>query len=215
MTSPLANQVAEAVGEPSSVRIGTVTSVSPLLVDVQGAIYKDLGLIGACPPVGSTVALLGQSTAAGSEPTSWMCMGEVATGGDPNAPPNLNGFCTATGNVALAAYADYPGSPFVPFTKFRAGSQVLVRWAPTFFVTVADTGPDFAVRIGTTDYRTHVVAPTLTAGVRLPSFGERKIAGLAAGVYTVTGRWARFAGTGSVNTVINADWVSLTVEEVP
>jgi len=212
VTSPLSGQIAGAAGEPSSVRIGTVTSTSPLTVDVQGTAYTNLGLIGACPAVGATVALLGQSTSAGSDPTSWLVLGEVvnACGG----LENLNAFCTANGSTAVAAYADYPGSPSVPFTKARAGSRVLVRWAPTFFVTNTDTGPDFAVRIGGTDYRTHVLTPALTANVRLPSFGERRIPGIPAGVYTVTGRWARVGGTGSVSAAIGADWVNLTVDEV-
>lgn len=72
----LIQQIASAPGQPASVRIGTVVSVNPVTVTVQGATFTDLGTIAAYyPQVGDVVALLGQSNASGSDPTSWLVMG--------------------------------------------------------------------------------------------------------------------------------------------
>lgn len=124
MTSPLANQVAEAVGEPSSVRIGTVTQVSPLKVDVQGTEYTNLGRIGPCPAVGQTVALLGQSTAAGSEPTSWLVLGVISTA----CYPAVFAFSDTVDTTASAVYT-IAGAPTVgvSFTVPPAG-RVKIHW---------------------------------------------------------------------------------------
>ena len=73
----LSAAVTSAVGQPSSVRIGVVTAIDPLRVNVQGTEYADLGVIGAPPPLGATVALLGQSTSVASSPTSWLVLGAV------------------------------------------------------------------------------------------------------------------------------------------
>lgn len=78
--SAIGEAVAGAVGQPSSVRIGTVTSVSPLTVVVQGVTFANLGFLDWYTPVlGHTVALLGQSSASGSDPTSWLCLGNIVS----------------------------------------------------------------------------------------------------------------------------------------
>lgn len=79
----LAESTREAVGQPSSVRIGTVTSTSPLVVSVQGALFNSaaLGVLSSyTPAAGDVVILLGQSTTTGSDPTSWVILGQVLPG---------------------------------------------------------------------------------------------------------------------------------------
>lgn len=76
----LNTQISRIAGQPSSVRIGTVTSVSPMAISVQGAVFTDVGFLGDYTPlVGDVVALLGQSSQAGSDPASWLCLGRVSS----------------------------------------------------------------------------------------------------------------------------------------
>lgn len=79
MTLPA--NIVSAVGQPASIRIGTVSSTSPLRVDVQGTEYRQLGYIGTLPSLGDVVALIGQSTSISSDPTSWLVLGKVNPGG--------------------------------------------------------------------------------------------------------------------------------------
>ena len=74
MTQPEA--IVQAVGQPATVRIGVVESLGPLVVNVQGARFTELGVIGACPVVGDVVALLGQSSI-GSRAASWLVLGTI------------------------------------------------------------------------------------------------------------------------------------------
>lgn len=74
----LASAVRGAVGQPASVRIGIVDSLAPLVISAQGAPFDDVGLLGSyVPQVGDTVAMLGQSTEVGSDPASWLALGNV------------------------------------------------------------------------------------------------------------------------------------------
>lgn len=82
MAASLPAQVRQAVGQPASVRIGTVTSLSPLTVSVQGQDLspESVGVAANINPlVGSTVVLLGQSKASGSDPSSWLIVGLAAS----------------------------------------------------------------------------------------------------------------------------------------
>lgn len=81
MTTPLPPAILEAVGQPASIRIGRVSSTSPLRVDVQGTEYRKLGYIGTLPALGDIVALIGQSTSVSSDPTSWLVLGKINPGG--------------------------------------------------------------------------------------------------------------------------------------
>jgi hypothetical protein len=142
----------------------------------------------------------------------------VATLGGPGHVAGLNAQVTANGNTASAAFSNYPSPYTITLTKTQTATGVLVRWSPTFFTDNAATGPEFGVQItvanASTDYATHNLPGTLTANVRLPSYGERKIAGVAAGTLTITGRWRRLAGAGTIFAVNLADYASLTAEEV-
>ena len=72
------NEITNAAGQPVTARIGTVTSTSPFLVDVQGTILEHVGRIGAAPAVGSVVLLLGQAVkGSNSSGSSWVCIGQI------------------------------------------------------------------------------------------------------------------------------------------
>lgn len=72
----LAEAVLGAVGQPASVRIGVVESVSPLVISAQGVPFEDVGLAAAYrPEIGDVAALLGQCSETGSDPASWLAIG--------------------------------------------------------------------------------------------------------------------------------------------
>jgi hypothetical protein len=67
-----------AAGQPSSVRIGVITSTAPVTVNVQGALFVGVGVLSSYTPVvNHVVALLGQSTSSGTDPTSWLVLGQI------------------------------------------------------------------------------------------------------------------------------------------
>jgi hypothetical protein len=92
MTQPLVSSVQGAIGQPASVRVGRIVGVDPLQVSVQGVVFNNVGTIGNLIPfVGMSVQLVGQSTATGSDPTSWVVLGPAAvpfTGPTPPGGPS-------------------------------------------------------------------------------------------------------------------------------
>jgi hypothetical protein len=76
VTSPLPAQIQSTPGAPSSVRIGTVVSVNPVVVSLQGTVLNDVGFLGSyVPAAGDSVVLLGQSSSVSTDPTSWLVVG--------------------------------------------------------------------------------------------------------------------------------------------
>lgn len=74
------DQIFNAAGQPTTVRVGIVTSTSPFVVQVQGAPFTNLGFlnVAARPSLGAVVLLLGQSVkGAKSSGSSWIVMGEI------------------------------------------------------------------------------------------------------------------------------------------
>lgn len=125
----LASAVMGAVGQPSSVRVGTVSSVEPLEVNLQGQTYggDSLGVLAGAmiPPAGSAVVLLGQSTTEGSDPASWIALGGVT-------PASLYGVTrrniqTAVLATASAAYVDLATTCGTAF-KGPASGNALIMW---------------------------------------------------------------------------------------
>jgi hypothetical protein len=85
--STLADAIQGAAGQPASVRVGRVDSLNPLVITAQGVPFEDVGTLGSYAPlVGDSVALLGQSSAAGSDPGSWLALGSVGSGGQMRVP---------------------------------------------------------------------------------------------------------------------------------
>jgi len=70
-------------GEPSKIRIGTIASTNPVVLDLQGTMVDSsrVGALGSYVPVtGDTVAVAGQS-AVGSSASSWLILGSVTVPG--------------------------------------------------------------------------------------------------------------------------------------
>ena len=73
--------IVDAAGMPATVRVGIVTSSSPLEVSVQGTPFRELGYIGALPSVWDTVLLLGVAVkGSASSGSSWVVLGEIQPG---------------------------------------------------------------------------------------------------------------------------------------
>lgn len=82
MAQSIPDQTKAAVGAPSSVRVGTVASLNPLVITVQGVPFQTVGTLQSyVPQVGDAVALLGQSPTSGSDPTSWLALGGLSVQG--------------------------------------------------------------------------------------------------------------------------------------
>lgn len=72
-----ADQISKDRGQPSTVRIGIVTQVFPLLVNLQGTLLREVGILGSYTPMlGDYVALLGQS-AVSADGSSWLALGRA------------------------------------------------------------------------------------------------------------------------------------------
>lgn len=133
----LSQQIAAVPGQPSSVRIGTVRSTNPIVITAQGVEFVDVGFIGGyTPTTGDVVALLGQSPASGSDPTSWLCMGSVVNQG---AGGRILGY--QAGNLALSfgpatsftTVVTFPqpfaaGTPLNIFTNINSGVGATANW---------------------------------------------------------------------------------------
>ena len=79
MTQPLVEQVQNSSGQPATVRVGRVASVSPFTVSAQGVVFTDVGWLGSyLPNLGDVVILLGQSPASGPDPGSWVALGATS-----------------------------------------------------------------------------------------------------------------------------------------
>ena len=73
-----ASQISKERGQPATVRIGIVTQVLPLLIDVQGTLMRGVGKLDSyLPMVGDYVALLGQS-AVSADGSSWLALGRAS-----------------------------------------------------------------------------------------------------------------------------------------
>lgn len=80
MTTPTA--IIETAGQPSTTRVGTIVSVNPVRVDIQGTVFggSAVGILGSYSPVvGDHVSVLGQSVrGASSSGSSWLILGRIA-----------------------------------------------------------------------------------------------------------------------------------------
>lgn len=127
----LVTSLSQIPGQPSSVRIGLITSVNPTVVTVQGATFTDVGFLGSYTPIaGDTVALLGQCPASGSDPTSWLVLGSVSqgSGGSFQAGQVVMSFGPATSNlVAVSFQTPYLVVPSVA-TNIASGAGATGGW---------------------------------------------------------------------------------------
>lgn len=91
-------------------------------------------------------------------------------------------------------------------------SRIKVEFHATLWVATAVAVGKFAVNINGTDYAVCQLSLPATLSHYQVS-GTVYLPGIAAGSYTVQGRWARVSGTGTLTRDVN-DWLSISAEEV-
>lgn len=136
----LASTIQTAIGQPATVRIGVVASANPLVVNVQGTLFVDVGVIGAFTPgVGDTVALLGQS-AVSSDGSSWLCLGEVTSPAANALNASTVTFAEDTIYTSTNVGFTTAGAPLtgVAFIAPLSG-KVLLHWSATLHHNTTNT----------------------------------------------------------------------------
>jgi hypothetical protein len=215
-----ADQISKDRGQPGTVRIGTVASVVPLVVSVQGSLFTDVGVLaGYVPVVGQTVALLGQSSVS-ADGSSWLALGAITSSATAGTPSTNGVQAMATvQNNGTAVFATITGITF-QFIKRRTESRILAHMAGSSFVTNAGNAAEFGAQIVDNDA---ILASTDNAlaslfynpaTTHLAWSGFRYLTGIPAGSYTVNGRFRLYIiVAGSVNFDTN-DRISLGFTEV-
>lgn len=216
----LATQISKDRGQPATVRVGTVVSVQPLVVHVQGTDFQDVGVLADyVPVVGQPVVLLGQS-AVSSDGSSWLALG-VPTSSVTAGAFATNGVQTmaAAQSNTTVNYANMTGVTF-QFTKRRDESRILAHMAGSAFVSNVGNAAEFGALI--TD-NAGVLAATDNqlashfynqAATHMGWSGFRYLTGVPAGDYTIQGRFRLYIiVAGNVQLDTN-DRISLGFTEV-
>lgn len=126
----LAEAVQGAVGQPSSVRIGTVDALSPLAVSIQGTPLDDVGILTSyAVAVGDSVVVLGQSSSAGSDPASWLVLGSASP--IPRQQPQFDFTDTQVAGFTSTSYISSATPVGVSFIAPPSGI-VRVDWSARF-----------------------------------------------------------------------------------
>lgn len=140
----LADQISKDRGQPATVRIGTVTSLLPLIVTTQGTPFADVGVIdGYVPVVGDVVAMLGQS-AVSADGSSWLVLGRIVSGAlaTLGARTVSSGVDVNTVSTTSAVYVALTGAiPDVAAAFYAPSSgRVRVDWRAQLFADAGTTG---------------------------------------------------------------------------
>lgn len=122
--------------------------------------------------------------------------------------------------TASASYSDMPGSPALAVTKWRDTTQLRLRVIlSAMAITTAGTVLKVAFRVlsgdGTVDYDQDVARfdySSINIHGTLGGFATTTGA-LPAGNYTLTGRWLKFSGAGSIQ-IDGQDFIHMEAEEV-
>jgi hypothetical protein len=127
----------------------------------------------------------------------------------------LNVFGMTVGNTAVAFFQNLPGNPSVTINKRHGAlhTQLEVVMSGTFF-TAGAAGLVIGVNDGTTDHNFTAISNTNPAGGGHSQWhGILAITGLGNGNITLTPRWRRSAGAGTIH-VDAGDVLSMSVKEV-
>lgn len=217
MAGSFSQAITEAMPPDDGGRVGTVLSVNPLVVSVQGAEIPLAGQLPGSLAVGDPVALLRQDQ-------SWLAMGAVQP---PGAPADRN---ISTDTVLLAGSDSTTSATFVPvagtttsFTRYRQGSRLEVD----FKISLRQTGGAAVVAafgLQITNPTGETFAPTLMPSAPLSvasnhtQFGARNVftapEGLGTGIMSVVLLWRRVSGAGTPAILANTDVYNIVIEEL-
>lgn len=146
--------------------------------------------------------------------------GNYLIGRSPLVDPARFGSCTYApanpfaGTTTNAAFTNLPGPPTCTIVKAYTSTRLKINAVVATFSTLANTAVDLGVLVNGTDYLVwHMVHNPANTHDAYGGTIFVPAAGLTAGSYTVTGRWRRPAGGGTIT--MNADdYFNMTVEEV-
>lgn len=171
-----ADQITRDRGQPATVRIGTVVTAVPLVVNVQGTFMEHAGVLGTyLPVVGHVVALLGQS-AVSSDGSSWLVLGDIVLADNAALGAVTVASGTDTGAVATTS------ATFVPLTgAFNVGvgfvapasGRVLIHWRSQLFAgagTASRTG--FQLRQGSLTVGAGTIIQAALDQIAISTFGD-------------------------------------------
>lgn len=146
--------------------------------------------------------------------SAWVPANAVANPVGVAAAATSSGSDTTTSDT----YANMAGTGSVTsfsFTKLVSTTRIRIGLSATFFSSVTGLGAQFGVSINSVDYDVCKLSHNVAgASVHLVASGFTYIAsGVAAGTYTVQGRWRRTAATGTLTRDGN-DWLCIEAQEV-
>jgi len=131
----------------------------------------------------------------------------------------INGAAMASGtdSTTSGTYVNWGGTTPLnnfSFTKRFASTRVRIDLHLTLYAVTNDAGVFLGVNLNSTDFDiAKLEAAAGLLGERKQVSGVRFLTGIPAGTYTVTGRWKRTTGTGTLTRAPD-DWVSLAAMEV-
>lgn len=117
-----------------------------------------------------------------------------------------------SGTTTSGSYVDMPATSSFSFTKIHASTSIALTMDVSLLSTAASTIARFGVRINSVDYDITEVTFNVS-NTHLRGSGTRDVAAaLAAGAYTIQGRWLRTTGAGTLT--ISNDWFSMRATEI-
>lgn len=133
-------------------------------------------------------------------------------------PAGVNALATTSGSdtTTSATYVNLAGTGALTsfdFTKMEAATLIKVTLSASFTAVTNNAVAKFGVRINGTDYDIAQGAPNAATQTTTVT-GIRLISGIAAGTYTVQGRWLRAAGAGTPTRTVDNNWLTILCEEL-
>lgn len=129
---------------------------------------------------------------------------------------NANACTSGTDTTTSATYVNLAGTgaqTSFNFTKVETATRIMVTMHASFTAVTANALPRFGVRINGVDYDVVQAAPS-GVGDTTTASGIAFVTGVAAGTYTVQGRWKRQAGSGTPTRTADNNWLTIVCEEV-
>lgn len=134
-------------------------------------------------------------------------------------PAGVNALAVTSGTdtTTSSSYANLAGTGSVTsfsFTKRETVTRIKVFIAASFSAVANNAAVTFGVRINGVDYDVVQLAPGSGATGTATGVAFIGASVVAAGTYTVQGRWKRAAGAGTPTRSVDNNWLTIYCEEV-
>jgi hypothetical protein len=203
MTMP--DAITEALPPDDRMRIGTVASVDPLTVNVQGTLVP-VGRLGTYGPV------VGEPTALLRQDQTWLALGSTVGSGGSGRGIALVEYVAATGNLNLnAGAATVPGTT-INFTVPSPNSILMAWWIADIEVlgTTATTG-EVRLSVDGLPVNPQVIITQTGAAIGFrATLAQQTVRAIAAGAHTISLNGIRVSGVDN-QLRANATHTTLTI----